>query len=190
MPIDVAPSPSPQTSDLFNLPAELRNRICWFVVIEEDAVASFFYDKVHTWVSNNGGFFTSQPTITKVSRQLRSESLPLYYGLNGFYLNPNEGGGKHAFDARARAIRKDTLAHLQRITPSLLVNGKESRQTIVQGPLRHRWCLTSVTASLSNYGTAISLACTCFRFTIATNSMIKDVVQASTCVEMRILAHS
>lgn len=48
MPIDVAPSPSPQTSDLTNLPAELRNRIIRFVVSEEDAVAPFFYDKVYT----------------------------------------------------------------------------------------------------------------------------------------------
>ncbi|GAB7359559.1 hypothetical protein MBLNU230_g6747t1 [Neophaeotheca triangularis] len=61
---------------LMELPAELRNRIWTFVVVKP---ATFVYPHVKT--------DQEQPDLAQVSRQVRSEVLPIFYGHNIFALS-------------------------------------------------------------------------------------------------------
>lgn len=80
------------------LPAELRNRIYEFALIKDDPI------EVVLWRPCSNG---APPALTQTSRQIRSESLPIFYGLNTFRLD--------AEDWFNRAIAKDTASTLSNI---------------------------------------------------------------------------
>lgn len=69
----------PQTTCFTELPAEIRNRIYGYVLPSEDQeliVATPFEDEAMA--------FGNQPAITRVSRQLRSETLEMFYTNSNF----------------------------------------------------------------------------------------------------------
>ncbi|KAK5013629.1 hypothetical protein LTR60_003383, partial [Cryomyces antarcticus] len=59
------------------LPAELRNLVYRFVLVFQERIA--FHHEHATAMAQS-----SQPPLTKVSRQIRAESLPVFYGGNWF----------------------------------------------------------------------------------------------------------
>ncbi|KAF7198520.1 hypothetical protein HII31_00259 [Pseudocercospora fuligena] len=62
---------------LLDLPPELRNRIYEYVVVEENIlIPSICHHRERT--------YAVQPAITKVNRQIRDESLSVFYGCNKF----------------------------------------------------------------------------------------------------------
>lgn len=85
-------SPKPPKSHLLNLPAELREHIFSLCVTSENPTVTFRLDRFQR-ESYAQAF---QPPITKVSRQIRREALPLYYDVNEFIIHTE---GEKAEDA-------------------------------------------------------------------------------------------
>jgi hypothetical protein len=82
----------PPRSHLLDLPAELREHIFSLAVTSEKPIVTFRLDKFQK-ESYTQAF---QPAITKVSRQVRREALPLYYDCNEFIIHTE---GQKAEDA-------------------------------------------------------------------------------------------
>lgn len=74
--------PSPPPSLLLSLPAEIRSLIFEYVVACPERV-TFNPDSLQRQYYS----IATQPPITRVSRQVRSESLPIYYETNDFVLH-------------------------------------------------------------------------------------------------------
>ncbi|KAI9661059.1 MAG: hypothetical protein M1821_009386 [Bathelium mastoideum] len=75
-------------SSFTKLPAELRNRI-YYLAILEDGEDTCLRLKDH-----------QQPGITRVSREIRSEALPIFYGETTFWIEadlPNQSSGKSGY---------------------------------------------------------------------------------------------
>jgi hypothetical protein len=85
-------STKPPRSRLLDLPAELREHIFSIAVTSEKPIVTFRLDKFQK-ESYAQAF---QPSITKVSRQVRREALPLYYDRNEFIIHTE---GQKAEDA-------------------------------------------------------------------------------------------
>lgn len=75
------------------LPAEIRNRIYEYVVVCEGAIdiVQFFRDYLSCLYRDTEGTGTEalkqalqQPALTRTCKTLRSEALPMFYGLNAF----------------------------------------------------------------------------------------------------------
>lgn len=72
--------PRKDTFDLHKIPAELRNAIYGYCVVKPEPIS--ISDKANL----------SQPEITRVCKQLREESLPIFFGQNTFeHVHPNGG---------------------------------------------------------------------------------------------------
>lgn len=75
-----------QPSAFERLPAELRNRIYHLALVEDEPIE----------VTDNFGLIlkpyapSHQPALTRTSRQIRSETLPIYYGENAFLMGAGE----------------------------------------------------------------------------------------------------
>lgn len=63
---------------LLDLPAELRNQIYHYVVVDPE--------RISIDLSNLDGPNTKQPALTKVCRQVRAEAITIYYLDNKFNL--------------------------------------------------------------------------------------------------------
>jgi hypothetical protein len=96
----------PTLSRLFTLPAEIRTLIFEFIVATSDQLVTFRLDPFQQQ------YYTTavQPALTRVSRQIRSESLPIYYACNDFVLHTES---PKADDARAWL--QSNAAHLQEL---------------------------------------------------------------------------
>ena len=70
-------------SRLLNLPPELQDLIFGFAVTLEKPVVTFRLDEYQ----KNGYQEAIQPALTRVNRQTREQSLPLFYELNDFILH-------------------------------------------------------------------------------------------------------
>ncbi|CAK4032274.1 Hypothetical predicted protein [Lecanosticta acicola] len=70
-------------SRLLNLPAEIRNLIFEYAVTSQKTVVTFRPDHFQ----RDSFTAATQPPLTRVSRQVRSESLPIYYECNDFVLH-------------------------------------------------------------------------------------------------------
>lgn len=71
--------PRKDTFDLHKIPAELRNAIYGHCVVKPEPIS--ISDKANL----------SQPEITRVCKQLREESFPIFFGQNTFeHMHPNE----------------------------------------------------------------------------------------------------
>lgn len=66
---------------LLELPAELRNHIYEFVVLQESRVSIF------TWLPAHEE--DAQPALSLTCRQIRNECLPVYYDVNTFRFIPS-----------------------------------------------------------------------------------------------------
>lgn len=77
--------PPEQTSGFFKLSAELRNLIYEDLIIEHDDALWVTADR-HS-VAEDIGPGPTPPPITQVSRLLRDETLPIYYGVNTFSIS-------------------------------------------------------------------------------------------------------
>jgi hypothetical protein len=88
-----------KTCGLLSLPGELRNNIYELCL----AKSTYIYAERAT------------PALTATCRQIRQESLPIYYGLNTFrfsrFICGSEPSGK--LDVHARHIRLMNKAHLE-----------------------------------------------------------------------------
>lgn len=82
-PLRALSSTKPPRSHLLDLPAELRTYIFELAVTSEEPLATFHLDKYQ----NDTRQEAVQPALTRVSRQLRSESLLLFYACNTFILH-------------------------------------------------------------------------------------------------------
>lgn len=82
----------PSRSRLLDLPAELREHIFSLAVTSEKPIVTFRLDRFQMESYEQA----SQPEITKVSRQIRREALPLYYDCNEFIIHTE---GEKAEDA-------------------------------------------------------------------------------------------
>lgn len=85
-------STKPPRCRLLELPAEIREHIFTFVVVPEQPIVTFRLDKFQKESYEEA----SQPSITRVSRQVRRESLPLFYECNDFIIHTD---GDKAEDA-------------------------------------------------------------------------------------------
>lgn len=70
---------------LLTLPAELRNRIPELVLVEQQPIKPFD--------GSGGQEVAVPPALTAVSRQLRAESVPVYYGRNDFHISTGANFG-------------------------------------------------------------------------------------------------
>lgn len=66
------------------LPPELRNRIYQLTLLPSKGDSGCVDNTTAIDLKTPNSTWTRQPALTKVSRQIRAESLPLYYGLNKF----------------------------------------------------------------------------------------------------------
>lgn len=82
----------PPKSHLLALPAELREHIFSLAVLSAKPTVTFRLDKFQKESYEEA----SQPPLTRVSRQIRREALPLYYDVNEFILHTE---GEKAEDA-------------------------------------------------------------------------------------------
>lgn len=101
--------PSEPQLGLFKLPAELREAIFKLVVISKDPFCTHRLDERNkSWLQ-----IACPPAITRVSRQIRSESLPLYYSCNRFKIR-TEGPKFHEASEWLECIGKhvNALRHL------------------------------------------------------------------------------
>lgn len=116
-----------------SLSAELRNHIYELVVTPDRAgeggvdgelaicvqdVRFEMDDSMTTWADSYGwtGSWRKQPAITRVSRQVRDESLPIYYGVNNFVAHPIPGCRRKSQLHQARVwLRKIGVANARRI---------------------------------------------------------------------------
>jgi hypothetical protein len=78
-----------------DLPAEMRNRIIAFAVLEPEPIELYN---------------VSPPAITAVSRQLRVESLAVFFWENTFLVRVYSDVGYHFLVASSGARRRDALA--------------------------------------------------------------------------------
>lgn len=85
-------STKPPQSRLLDLPAEIREHIFRWAVISEKPIVTFRLDRFQKESYEQA----SQPSITKVSRQVRREALPLFYECNEFIIHTE---GEKAEDA-------------------------------------------------------------------------------------------
>lgn len=70
-------------SRLLTLPAEIRALIFQFAVTADNTVVTFLLDNYQ----RDSYSQATQPALTRVSRQVRAESLPIYYECNDFVLH-------------------------------------------------------------------------------------------------------
>lgn len=82
----------PPKSRLLDLPPEIREHIFTFAVTSEKPIVTFRLDTFQ----QDSYEEASQPTITRVSRQVRRETLPLFYECNEFIIHTE---GQKAEDA-------------------------------------------------------------------------------------------
>lgn len=82
----------PPRSRLLELPPEIREHIFAFAVTAEKPIVTFRLDPFQ----QDDYEEASQPTITRVSRQVRREALPLFYECNEFIIHTE---GQKAEDA-------------------------------------------------------------------------------------------
>lgn len=75
--------PAQNQSPLLELPAELREAIFELAVVSEKPIVTFKLDQYQ----KDSYQEARQPAITRVSRQVRSESLPIYYDCNNFVIH-------------------------------------------------------------------------------------------------------
>lgn len=95
---------------LLLLPPELRNRIYELVLIDQDdRIQALFGDD---YDSKETAADLSQPALTRVSRAVRKDTLPIFYGQHTFYLWLDHSGAKRtytkwmtAIEARVRLFR-------------------------------------------------------------------------------------
>ncbi|KAK5692717.1 hypothetical protein LTR17_025348, partial [Elasticomyces elasticus] len=84
---------------LLGLPAELRNHIFELALVSKNARVSIYLQ---------GGHFTppsaTQPGISRTNRQLRQETLPIFYGQNAFEIHPSDRPGLLACKTWVQAI--------------------------------------------------------------------------------------
>lgn len=69
--------------DFMDLPAEILNRICEYAVTYSDMIYQ------NCGCSLYRSTEALQPAITRASRQLRHDVLPMFYGINHFVINLN-----------------------------------------------------------------------------------------------------
>ena len=100
-----ATKPSPK-SHLLALPPELREQIFSYAVTSPKQTVTFRLDKYQLETYDQA----RQPPLTLVSKQIRHETLPLYYGNNNFVLHTE---GLKSEDA-ARWLRSNE-PHLSRL---------------------------------------------------------------------------
>lgn len=112
--------------DFLNLPAEIRNRIYEYAVTTSDG-RSIEIGHRYPHVIHTGN---AQLTITRVCRQLRHETLAMFYSMNHFvaYLEPTTREHPNKF----------------RVTQWLIAIGEENAKHIINFTLRHN----AVAASL------------------------------------------
>jgi hypothetical protein len=91
---------------LLALPAEIREHIFAHAVVSSKPIVTFRLDNYQ-----RGGYQEAvQPSITRVSRQLRNEALPLYYELNDFILHTE---GQKSDDAHQWLHDNEAYLHRQ-----------------------------------------------------------------------------
>ena len=100
---DAAPHPM---SRILALPAELRNRIYTYVVASPESLLLYSH-----WVGVD-----KQPAVSSVCRQVRNETLGLYYSLNTFQLHIHPNLDVNVFTRWIDAIGPHNARNLQRIS--------------------------------------------------------------------------
>ena len=104
--MDIFATKPPKTSPLLALPPELREQIFSYAVFSSKPTVTFRLDKYQRETYEQA----SQPPLTRVSRQIRRESLPLYFENNAFVFHTE---GLKAEDA-ARWLTHNSL-HLSKL---------------------------------------------------------------------------
>lgn len=104
--------------DFLKLSGELRNKIYLLVVVAPKSIKAL--EAPMPEKSKRVGVarpveYQLQPAITKVSRQLRQEALPLYYSTNTFDLQ-SHGLNRSVPLSRFLTIGKDNLSHIRSLT--------------------------------------------------------------------------
>lgn len=83
----------PRRCRLLELPAEIREHIFTFAVVPDKPIVTFCLDRFQKESYEEA----CQPVITRVSRQIRREALPLFYACNDFIIHTD---GDKAEDAQ------------------------------------------------------------------------------------------
>lgn len=104
--MDIFATKPPKTSPLLALPPELREQVFSYAVFSSKPTVTFRLDKYQRETYEQA----SQPPLTRVSRQIRRESLPLYFENNAFVFHTE---GLKAEDA-ARWLHRNS-SHLGRL---------------------------------------------------------------------------
>lgn len=78
-------------SRLLDLPPELRDAIYEFALTAEKTVVTYRLDAYERDTYDHA----VQPALTRVNRQVRDETLPIYYGCNDFILHTESGRYSH-----------------------------------------------------------------------------------------------
>lgn len=182
MPNDAAPTSILQAFRFPDLPAELRNKIYRLVLADKKFATPFYFKSVHGFIRYDKlePSFEQQPAVTKVSRQIRSEALPLYYGYRKFFMDLTDDSFS-MFKAWIGIVRESALRHLQNIVVVLHIKIKQTIKCDWIGQLPTqiidvRSGTTHFDIKLSNVRTAIAFSCS-LRLTKATNAMMELFAQ-------------
>ncbi|KAK4996596.1 hypothetical protein LTR66_003824 [Elasticomyces elasticus] len=100
----------------FDLPTELRCRIYQCTVLEREPIP--IPVPLELWPLYEGSFGThmEQPAIARTNRQLRQESLPIYYGCNTFSGQCVARGAEFPFESWFQTIGEENrklIRHVQ-----------------------------------------------------------------------------
>ncbi|KAK4959801.1 hypothetical protein LTR10_002689 [Elasticomyces elasticus] len=80
------------TPTLLGLPPELRNRIWELAVVDDLPIQAHQMTTPGIWAQRSERTLPQQPAITQVDHQNRSETLPIFYGQNVFWI-PHKTSG-------------------------------------------------------------------------------------------------
>lgn len=105
------PNNTTTTCPLLDLSAALRNRICEQAIIKDEAVS---LAPASDLVAGEPLETGAQPAVSRVCRQLRQETLPMFYARNTFRLHP-----ENARRCRANRSEKPLLRSLRQHTEKL-----------------------------------------------------------------------
>ncbi|KAF2774114.1 hypothetical protein EJ03DRAFT_134 [Teratosphaeria nubilosa] len=114
---------------LLDLPAELRDLIYEYAVTSDKTIVTFRLDKYQRDSYNQA----VQPSLTRVNRQVRAESLPFYYACNTFVLHTE---ASKALDARRWLLCNEMhLLKLRRLSLWIRYVPLTNHRTTSQGAL-------------------------------------------------------
>ncbi|KAK5173178.1 uncharacterized protein LTR77_003300 [Saxophila tyrrhenica] len=103
---------TPTSPTILSLPRELRDQVYGYALLEPIVSVT---PKLHHAPDFQNYPPATQPGITKTNRQLREETLPLFYSLNTFHMGLGNRTDRPLTKRWLRSLNADNIRHLRRI---------------------------------------------------------------------------